>query len=85
MPDVSSNGRPLSSHDRHLDSDFARSSHIEHVAIDNALCMTCGCCWCCDHDCCAEYVCPNPDCGCSDIAARQAEARYATSLGGPDA
>lgn len=64
--EASRNGRPLASHERHLDSDFARENHDEHVRLHGALCVGCGCCWCCDDDCCAEYTCPNKDCGCSD-------------------
>lgn len=56
---VSCNGRPYDTHDRSCDA----SLHAEHVA---SICEDCGCCWGCEDDCCAEYTCPNEDCGCSD-------------------
>ena len=62
-PYASENGRPMDSHDRHLGSGFARELHAEHMA---SICPECGCCWCCDDDCCAESICSNTDCGCSD-------------------
>lgn len=77
----SANGRPLDSHDRHLDNTFVRELHAEHVRLYGAQCATCGCCWCCDEDCCAEYTCPNPDCGCN--AKEQVD--MTTALGGGSA
>lgn len=62
-PEASENGRPFTSHDRHLTDGHARELHAEHMA---SMCPECGCCWCCDDDCCAEYTCSNTNCGCSD-------------------
>jgi hypothetical protein len=54
---LSRNGRPLRTHERSCDTEL----HAEHLT---SLCPVCGCCWGCEPECCAEYACPNPDCGC---------------------
>lgn len=57
------NGRPIHTHDRlcHSTIEGARL-HREH---GDSTCVECGCCWGCVSDCCAEFTCPNADCGCS--------------------
>lgn len=59
------NGRPDNTHDRHChDTPEDAELHREHSAMD-AVCANCGCCWGREPDCCAEYTCPNAECGCS--------------------